>query len=368
MRLPWSPRAASTIPSQQIFFLTAFNSMTRSVEPLQLLPLAPLPRVVNWYTCGPTVYDVAHIGHARTYVALDPLRRIVERHVGAAGGSVCFAMGVTDIDDKIVERAATLGVAASDLAARYEVAFAADMAALGVAPPTATLRVTEHMDAIIDMVRDIVDGGFGYVVPGDGVYFDTRALGGRYGAHLAPEWVRRDDVGAEDAVSHSNSGSRSGDSEEMPAVEVLEGAVAHPPTLSLPLGPSAVKKRNPRDFALWKCDPKATTLTVAESPAALWGHPVITADTVAAQAPAVQPLPAPPAPLWHSPWGVGRPGWHIECSAMATRLFGPTLTLHSGGIDLAFPHHCNEVAQCEAAALARRRLEVGGSAGGADET
>jgi cysteinyl-tRNA synthetase len=255
--------------------LTIFNSLTQRSEPL---PLPANGDPLTWYACGPTVYDAAHIGHARTYVALDIIRRLL---VHFSGAPVLYCMGVTDIDDKIVARANEQGVAPHALARRWEAAFFADMARLGTLPPTCITRVTEHVPEIIAYIQGIVAAGQGYK-GADGVYFDVARMAGAYGK-LMPS-ARHGDGGVDGPVH--------GESDEPARLERL--------------------KRDPRDFALWK---------LAKSAA---------------------------EPAWPSPWGRGRPGWHIECSAMTHAVFGPRLDIHAGGIDLAFPHHCNEIAQCEA--------------------
>lgn len=218
---------------------------------------------LTWYSCGPTVYDNAHLGHARTYICTDIIRRILNDYFKL---DVIFAMGVTDIDDKIVKRAEETGQNWKALAQKYESAFLSDMKNLNVREPDALLRVTEHVEDIIEYVRKIHQSGKAYESE-DGVYFSVSDLGSRYGKlgrSLADE-VATDDLD------------------------------------------SAKVKRDPRDFALWK---KTNTL-----------------------------------PNWDSPWGKGRPGWHIECSAMTNSYFGPDVDIHSGGIDLAFPHHTNEIVQ-----------------------
>ena len=290
------PSAAPRWPT-----LALFNSLSQRVEPVLLSP----NRVFTWYTCGPTVYDSAHLGHARTYVALDALRRVVERRAHAEGGSVFFAMGITDIDDKIIRRAAERGVSAAELTTKYEAEFGDDMRALGVQPPTATLRVTEHMDSIVHLIRGIIESRLAYVTT-DGVYFDTQAMGSRYGAGLARprSAAARSGTATEGRAFGAGVAARADD--DLAAAEEPPDVPSESPT-----------KRHANDFALWKRERER-----ASSPAS--------------------------SPSWDSPWGRGRPGWHVECSAMAMSLFGRSLDMHSGGIDLAFPHHCNEIAQCEA--------------------
>ncbi|KAM9836171.1 putative cysteine--tRNA ligase, mitochondrial isoform 2-T2 [Aulostomus maculatus] len=216
--------------------LKAFNSLTKKKEPLVLAREG----VATWYSCGPTVYDHAHLGHACSYVRFDILQRILSRMFGI---TVIHAMVITDIDDKIINRG------------------------LEVIPPAVYLRVTENVPQIIAFIQKIIDNGCAYVTNDGDVYFDIQSIGDRYGKFLG-------------------------------AVEPQEGA-------------GNTNKKDLRDFALWKPS-------------------------------------KPQEPYWESPWGRGRPGWHIECSTVASSVFGSQLDIHSGGIDLAFPHHENEVAQSEA--------------------
>ncbi|WP_426042377.1 cysteine--tRNA ligase [Brevundimonas sp. TWP2-3-4b1] len=223
------------------------------------------PERVTLYVCGPTVYDYAHIGNARPPVVFDVLVRLLRREYG--GESVIYARNVTDVDDKINQKAAKEGVPIGEVTARYEAAYLADMALLNVSPPDIAPHVTDHMDAIIKQIGEIVDAGCGYVAEGH-VLFDVSS----YPAYGALSGRNLDDMIA---------GAR---------VEV------------------APYKKNPHDFVLWK-------------PAKADG------------------------PSWPSPWSEGRPGWHIECSAMIEKTLGLPIDIHGGGIDLVFPHHENEIAQ-----------------------
>ncbi|WP_425990063.1 cysteine--tRNA ligase [Brevundimonas sp. TWP2-3-2] len=223
------------------------------------------PERVTLYVCGPTVYDYAHIGNARPPVVFDVLVRLLRREYGAE--SVIYARNVTDVDDNINQKAAKEGVPIGEVTARYEAAYLADMALLNVSPPDIAPHVTDHMDAIIKQIGEIVDAGCGYAAEGH-VLFDVSS----YPAYGALSGRNLDDMIA---------GAR---------VEV------------------APYKKNPHDFVLWK-------------PAK--------ADE----------------PSWPSPWGEGRPGWHIECSAMIEKTLGLPIDIHGGGIDLVFPHHENEIAQ-----------------------
>jgi cysteinyl-tRNA synthetase len=220
---------------------------------------------VTLYVCGPTVYDYAHIGNARPPVVFDVLVRLLRRTYGA--DHVIYARNVTDVDDKINQKAAREGVPIGEVTARYEAAYLADMSLLNVSPPNIAPHVTDYIPAIVDQIQAIVDGGCAYAAEGH-VLFDVSS----YKAYGALSGRNLDDMIA---------GAR---------VEV------------------APYKKNPHDFVLWKPSK---------------------ADE----------------PSWPSPWGEGRPGWHIECSAMIEKTLGLPIDIHGGGIDLVFPHHENEIAQ-----------------------
>ncbi len=242
--------------------LRIFNTRTGVKE--DFVPLAP-PRV-GMYVCGVTVYDLCHLGHGRGALVFD----VVRRYLAYAGYRVTYVRNFTDIDDKIIKRAAERGVPWQELAETYVREYRVDMAALGVRPADIEPRATEHVREIVDLVAGLVAKGKAYAVGGD-VYFRVKAF-----------------------PTYGELGQR--DLEEMLAgarVEVDE------------------RKEDPMDFALWKSS-------------------------------------KPGEPTWESPWGPGRPGWHIECSAMAMKHLGEQLDLHGGGKDLAFPHHENEIAQSEA--------------------
>ncbi|HTJ81495.1 MAG TPA: cysteine--tRNA ligase, partial [Polyangiaceae bacterium] len=238
-----------------------------------LQPLLPRPTgEVGVYCCGPTVYDVAHVGHARAALAPD----ILVRHLRAEGNKVKYVRNVTDVDDKILKRAAENGEEPLALSARMTELYRADMRALGCVDPDVEPKVSETIDDIISLIQRLIDNGAAYVVdmPGGAkdVYYSVRAFPG-YGK-LSKRTLDEQEAGAR--------------------VE------------------SGEEKKDPFDFALWKgCEPTA------------WG--------------------------WDSPWGKGRPGWHIECSAMSARHLGHGFDVHCGGMDLIFPHHENEIAQSEAA-------------------
>ncbi|XP_053311233.1 probable cysteine--tRNA ligase, mitochondrial [Spea bombifrons] len=251
----WAP------PSGHDTGIRVYNSLSRRKEPLILQN----PSMATWYSCGPTVYDHSHLGHACSYVRFDNIHRILTKVFGI---DVVMVMVITDIDDKIIKRANELDISPVALARIYEQEFKQDMAALKVLPPTLYMRVTEHIPQIISFIQQIVANGHAYTTPEGNVYFDVESIGGRYGKFPG-------------ALASGGNDSVTSD------------------------------KRQTRDFALWKSS-------------------------------------KPAEPFWVSPWGNGRPGWHIECSTIASSVFGKHLDIHTGGIDLAFPHHENEIAQCEA--------------------
>ncbi|WP_288760360.1 cysteine--tRNA ligase [uncultured Brevundimonas sp.] len=223
------------------------------------------PNRVTLYVCGPTVYDYAHIGNARPPVVFDVLVRLLRRTYGA--DKVIYARNVTDVDDKINQKAAKEGVPIGQVTARYEAAYLADMGLLNVSPPDLAPHVTDYIPAIVDQIQAIVDAGCAYAAEGH-VLFDVSS----YPSYGALSGRNLDDMIA---------GAR---------VEV------------------APYKKNPHDFVLWKPSKDGE-------------------------------------PSWPSPWGDGRPGWHIECSAMIEQALGLPIDIHGGGIDLVFPHHENEIAQ-----------------------
>jgi cysteinyl-tRNA synthetase len=239
-----------------------YNTMARRKE--ELVPLTP--GEIKMYSCGVTVYDLSHVGHARMLMVFD----VITRYLRFAGYRVTFVRNFTDIDDKIIRRAGQEGVSAREVSERNIAAFHADMAALGVLKPDIEPRATEHVPEMIGLIERLIARGYAYVVDGD-VYFEVR----RFPAYGKLSGKNLDDLQA---------GAR---------VEVDE------------------RKRDPRDFALWKSA-------------------------------------KPGEPAWESPWGPGRPGWHIECSAMSVRYLGQSFDIHGGGEDLIFPHHECEIAQTEA--------------------
>src|SRR5438105_3116951 len=245
--------------------LRLYNTLSRTKE--DFIPLDP--KHVRIYVCGPTVYDFAHIGNARPLIVFDVLFRLLRHLHGDA--HVTYVRNITDVDDKIMDRAAEEGIPISELTARTARQFHEDVTALACLPPTHEPRATGHVAAMIAMIRRLIDTHHAYVAEGH-VLFDV-ASKADYG-----KLARR-------SLDEMIAGAR---------VEV------------------APYKKNPMDFVLWK--PSA-------------------ADQ----------------PGWESPWGRGRPGWHIECSAMCESLLGTSFDIHGGGIDLVFPHHENEIAQSECA-------------------
>ncbi len=239
--------------------LALYDTGTRSVR--EFIPLVPGQASV--YYCGATVQAAPHIGHLRSGLNVDVLRRWLEH----SGLTVTMARNVTDIDDKILAVGAAEGVPWWQIAFRNERAFTAAYEALGVLPPTVEPRATGHVPEMIVLMRRLIDAGHAYAAGGD-VYFAVRT------------W---------------------------PAYGQLSGQQVSAMQQGEPTG----AKRDPVDFALWKGA-------------------------------------KPGEPAWDTPWGAGRPGWHLECSAMSTKYLGPTFDIHGGGLDLVFPHHENEQAQSHA--------------------
>jgi len=239
--------------------LKVHNTLTGRKE--EFSPLEP--GRVKMYVCGVTVYDECHLGHARSALVFD----VIRRYLAHRGLSVTFVKNFTDVDDKIIKRAHELNIPWQAVTAKYIDAYYRDMGRLGIMPATAEPKATEHMAEIIALVRTLIDKGVAYQVNGD-VYFHVE----KYSAYGRLSKRKLDDMQA---------GAR---------IEVDE------------------RKRHPMDFALWKGT-------------------------------------KPGEPAWDSPWGAGRPGWHIECSAMAMKHLGETFDIHGGGADLIFPHHENEIAQ-----------------------
>ncbi len=225
---------------------------------------------VTMYVCGPTVYDVPHVGHGRTAVAFDVIRRYLKWR----GDAVTYVSNITDIEDKIIRRAQERGTTEPELARTYETAYWGQLDRLGVLHPDDMPRATEFVPQMQALIAELVAAGRAYVIEGQGVYFEVSTL---------PDYGALSHRRTEDLLE--NAGAR---------VEIDE------------------EKRSPVDFALWKAA-------------------------------------KPGEPEWPSPWGPGRPGWHIECSAMSLQILGEGFDIHGGGDDLVFPHHENERAQAEGA-------------------
>ncbi len=240
------------------------NTLSNAVEEFQ--PLDP-PRV-RIYTCGPTVYDYAHIGNFRTFVFQDILRR----HLRARGFEIHQVMNITDVDDRIIQNAAAAGVSLRDYTEKFIAAFLDDMRMLSLETPERIVRATDHIEDMVALIQRLQAQTFTYQSDGS-LYFSIKKF---------PPYGRLSKID----LSGIQPGAR---------VEV-----------------DRYEKADARDFALWKAR-------------------------------------KPGEHYWDTPLGAGRPGWHIECSAMAMKYLGETLDIHTGGIDLAFPHHENEIAQSEAA-------------------
>ena len=244
--------------------LSIYSTLAREQRPFEPIE----PGHVRMYVCGVTVYDYCHIGHGRTFVAFDVVRRWLE----ASGNKVTFVRNITDVDDKIIRRAAERGVTTDALTAEFARAMQEDMLALGCLAPTHEPRATDYIPQMLNLVGLLEQKGFAYQGEDGDVDYAVRKFD-TYGKLSGK------------SIDDLQSGAR---------VAVSQG------------------KRDPLDFVLWK---KAK----------------------------------PGEPQWDSKWGKGRPGWHIECSAMARELLGDTFDIHGGGPDLVFPHHENEIAQSEAA-------------------
>ena len=239
--------------------LKLFNTMTRHKE--EFKPLHPPG--VTFYVCGPTVYDYIHIGNARVFIVFD----VIRRYLNYRGYGVKLVQNYTDIDDKMIRRAAEEGLSVAELAEKFIDAYKTDTAGLLVRAADLQPRATEHVEPIIELIQRLEKRGLAYASGGD-VYFAAGAF------------------------------QSYGQLSRQTTADLMAGARVEPGEL----------KKDPLDFALWK------------------GY-------------------KPGEPAWESPWGRGRPGWHIECSSMAMHYLGETIDLHAGGADLIFPHHENEIAQ-----------------------
>jgi cysteinyl-tRNA synthetase len=240
------------------------NTFSSETEPF--VPL--VAGEVSSYTCGPTVYDFAHIGNFRTFVFQDILRRYLK----SRGYRVIQVMNLTDVDDRIIQKSAAAGVSIRDYTDKYIQAYLDDRRALNLEPPEYIARATEHIDDMVELIQRLTEKGFTYTSEGSTYY--------RIAKFPAYGKLSKIDV----------AGMQTGARVDMDRYD----------------------KDNARDFALWKA-------------------------------------PKPGEHFWDTPIGPGRPGWHIECAAMALKYLGDTLDIHSGGVDLAFPHHENEIAESEAA-------------------
>src|ERR1017187_8045983 len=240
------------------------NTLTGRTEPF--VPL--VPGEVRCYTCGPTVYDFAHVGNFRTFVFQDVLRRFLK----SRGFRVIQVMNLTDVDDRIIQKSAAAGVSIREYTDKYIQAYLDDRRALNLEPPEHIARATEHIDDMVKLIQRLTAKGFTYTSDGSTYY--------RIAKFPAYGKLSKIDV----------AGMQTGARVDMDRYE----------------------KDNARDFALWKA-------------------------------------PKPGEHFWETAIGPGRPGWHIECAAMALKYLGDTLDIHSGGVDLTFPHHENEIAESEAA-------------------
>ncbi len=240
--------------------MKVFNTLSGQKE-----EFSPRGDEVKMYVCGVTPYDNCHIGHAMSYIIFD----VIRRYLRFRGYKVKYVQNVTDIDDKIINRATKLGITPAELAEKYTDSYFEDMDALNIERADIYPRATGEIAKIIEVIKTLVDKGYAYPAGGS-VYFRV-----------------------EKAADYGKLAHRTLDS-------MMAGARVEP----------GEDKEHPLDFALWKAS-------------------------------------KPGEPFWESPWGKGRPGWHIECSAMSLRYLGDTLDIHGGGQDLIFPHHQNEIAQSE---------------------
>ncbi len=239
-----------------------FNSLTHRKE--ELIPIEN--EKIGIYVCGPTVYDSAHLGHARAAVMFD----VIVRFLAKVGYKVTYVRNFTDVDDKIITRSIETGVPAEEIARKYINEYKEEMAALGVHPPTHEPKVTEHIPDIIELIKKIIERGYAYQ-SSNNVFFSIKKF---------QDYGKLSKRSPEDLL-------------EGVRIDVNE------------------QKEDPLDFALWKGS-------------------------------------KPGEPSWDSPWGKGRPGWHVECSTMSMKYLGDSFEIHGGGKDLIFPHHENEIAQSEA--------------------
>jgi cysteinyl-tRNA synthetase len=238
-----------------------YNTMTGQKE-----EFAPIGDTVKMYVCGVTPYDNSHFGHAMSYVFFDTIRRYLKYR----GFAVKYVQNVTDIDDKIINRAKQRNITPAELAMKYSQSFFSDMEALNILKADVNPRATEEVPKIIEVISGLIDKGYAYKTPDGSVYFRV---------------TKKQDYGklSHRTLDMMQAGAR---------IEIGE------------------QKEHPMDFALWKASKQGE-------------------------------------PFWDSPWGQGRPGWHIECTAMSIKYLGEQIDIHGGGQDLVFPHHENEIAQSE---------------------
>ena len=241
--------------------LKFYNSLSNKLE--EFIPLED--KKVKMYVCGPTVYDKAHLGHARCYITWD----VLYRYLKFLGYNTTYCRNVTDVDDKILKKADMQGVSPEDITKEFYASFENSMKGLNCLKPDVEPRATKTIGEMIAMVKKLIDNGFAYPVDGD-VYFEVEKY------------------------------KKYGQLSKQPIDDLMAGARVD----------TDEKKKSPLDFALWKKDEKHG---------------------------------------YKSPWGLGRPGWHIECSAMSKKFLGDSIDIHAGGADLTFPHHENELAQSECA-------------------
>ena len=238
-----------------------YNTMTGQKE-----EFAPIGDTVKMYVCGVTPYDNSHFGHAMSYVFFDTIRRYLKYR----GFTVKYVQNVTDIDDKIINRARQRSITPAELATKYSQSFFSDMEALNILKADVNPRATEEVPKIVEVISGLIDKSYAYKTPDGSVYFRV---------------TKKQDYGklSHRTLDMMQAGAR---------IEVGE------------------QKEHPMDFALWKASKQGE-------------------------------------PFWDSPWGQGRPGWHIECTAMSIKYLGEQIDIHGGGQDLVFPHHENEIAQSE---------------------
>jgi cysteinyl-tRNA synthetase len=243
--------------------LKLYNTLTRKKEVFKPVN----KKEVRMYVCGPTVNDVPHLGHARSQISFDTLRRYLK----FLGYNVKFVSNITDIEDKIINKANDLGVSIKELTEKNYKAHMEDYSSLGISKPDVQPKATEYVKEMINLISKLEKKGYTYALSGDGIYFDISKFK-EYGK-LSHQKIKNLKTGAR--------------------IKIKEN------------------KKNKEDFVLWK-------------------------------------FSKPSEPSWESPWGKGRPGWHIECSAMSYSILGLPLDIHGGGQDLIFPHHEDEIAQSEA--------------------